>query len=66
MPSRLRPADAPAVERSVIGLCALVGGTIGSFVPELWGGSAMSLSSIVFAFVGGVAGVMFGARVSGA
>ena len=54
------------MERSVISLCALAGGTIGSFVPELWGGSAMSLGSVLFALIGGVAGVYFGARVSGA
>jgi len=50
--------------RSVIGLCALFGMTVGSFVPSLWGGSQMSLSSVAFCVVGGVAGVMLGARVS--
>jgi hypothetical protein len=50
--------------RSVIGLCAIVGSTVGSFVPELWGGSSLSLSSVVFACMGGVAGIWFGARLS--
>ena len=50
--------------RSVIGLCAFFGLTAGSFVPSLWGGSQLSLSSIAFGVVGGVAGVLFGARVS--
>ena len=63
-PARLR-ADAPAVGRSVIGFSAFVGLTVGSFVPELWGGSQLSLSSILFGAVGGVAGVWLGARVSG-
>jgi hypothetical protein len=53
------------VERRVIWLCALVGGTIGSFVPVLWGGSDMSLGSLGFGAIGGVAGVIFGARLSG-
>ena len=53
------------MERSLIGLCALVGGTVGSFVPALWGGSSLSVASVVFGLVGGIAGVWFGARVSG-
>jgi hypothetical protein len=52
------------MERRVIWLCAAVGGTIGSFVPALWGGSDMSLASIMFGLVGGVAGVMVGARLA--
>jgi hypothetical protein len=50
--------------RSVIGVCAVVGSTLGSFVPELWGASSISLASVVFAVIGGVAGVWFGARLS--
>jgi hypothetical protein len=50
--------------RSVIGLCAVVGSTVGSFVPELWGSSSMSLSSLFFAALGGLAGVWLGARLS--
>ncbi len=49
--------------RSVVGLCALVGTTVGSFVPALWGGSELSLGSLLFGAVGGIAGVWFGARV---
>jgi hypothetical protein len=51
--------------RSVIGLCAVIGSTVGSFVPALWGGSGLGLSSLLFGVAGGVAGVWFGARVSG-
>jgi hypothetical protein len=51
--------------RSAIGLCAMGGGTVGSFVPELWGGSGLGLASILFGLVGGIAGVFFGARLSG-
>ena len=46
-------------------MCAALGGTFGSFVPVLWGGSEMSLGSLAFGVVGGVAGVIFGARLSG-
>jgi hypothetical protein len=48
--------------RSAIGLCALGGMTVGGFVPELWGASAFSLSSLLFSVVGGVAGVWLGLR----
>ena len=53
------------MERSLIGLFALVGGTVGSFAPALWGGSSLSIASVVFGLLGGIAGVWFGARVSG-
>jgi hypothetical protein len=51
--------------RSVIGLCATAGLTIGSFVPELWGASSISLVSLAFGVLGGVGGVWAGARLSG-
>jgi hypothetical protein len=53
------------MERRVIGFCALMGGTVGSFVPELWGGSGFSLGSMVLGLAGGIAGVFVGARLSG-
>lgn len=50
--------------RSVIGLCATVGMTIGGELPVLWGASSFSMTSILFGVVGGVAGVWFGLRLS--
>ena len=50
--------------RSLIGLCAMVGLTIGGFVPALWGASSLGLTSLLFSGIGGVAGVWFGVRVS--
>ncbi len=50
--------------RSVVGLCAFVGLTVGGFVPELWGAGAFSLSSVAFSVLGGAAGVWFGARLA--
>ena len=50
--------------RSVIGLCAMVGMTIGGFVPEVWGASTFSLSSFAFSAAGGLAGVWLGARLA--
>jgi hypothetical protein len=48
--------------RSVIGFGGFLGMTVGSFVPELWGASSLSLASVVFGLLGGVAGVWLGAR----
>ena len=37
---------------------------VGGYVPELWGAGSFSLSSLLFGFVGGVAGVWAGVRIS--
>jgi hypothetical protein len=50
--------------RSVIGLCAGFGLLAGGYVPELWGASAFSLSSVLFGLFGGVAGIWLGVRLS--
>ena len=50
--------------RSVIGFGGFLGMTVGGFVPELWGASSLSLASVVFGLLGGVAGVWLGARVA--
>ena len=48
----------------MIGFCAIVGGTVGGFVPEIWGSSSLSLGSLVFSMLGGIAGVWVGVRVA--
>jgi hypothetical protein len=53
-----------AMGRSVIGICAGFGVFIGGFIPEVWGASTFSLSSLVFSLVGGVAGIWLGVRLS--
>ena len=50
--------------RSVIGFCAMLGATVGGFVPEIWGASSLSLGSLVFGVLGGIAGVWFGVRIA--
>jgi len=50
--------------RSVIGLCATFGTVAGGYAPSLWGGSSLSLASLVCAALGGVAGVWLGVRLS--
>jgi uncharacterized membrane protein YeaQ/YmgE (transglycosylase-associated protein family) len=48
--------------RSVIGLCGGFGTVVGGYVPELWGASGFSLTSLLFGLVGGVVGVWLGFR----
>ena len=50
--------------RSVIGLCATFGMFAGGYVPELWGSSSLSLVSLLFGALGGVAGIWLGMRLS--
>jgi hypothetical protein len=51
--------------RSVIGLCAGFGMLVGGYVPVLlWHAGDFSLSSLVFAAAGAIAGVWLGVRVS--
>jgi hypothetical protein len=50
--------------RSVIGLCATFGTLAGGYAPALWGDSGLSLTSVVCAALGGLAGVWLGVRVS--
>jgi hypothetical protein len=49
--------------RSVIGLCATVGMFVGGYLPELWGASSFSLSSVLFSALGGAAGIWLGVRL---
>lgn len=50
--------------RSVIGLCALVGSFVGGYVPTVWGASSLGVESLLFGAIGGVAGVVVGARIA--
>lgn len=50
--------------RSVIGLCGGFGMFVGGYVPELWGASSFSLSSVLFGALGAAAGIWLGVRIS--
>lgn len=50
--------------RGVIGMCAAFGGFVGGYVPVLWGANAMGGESLLFGAVGGIVGVLLGARIS--
>lgn len=42
----------------------VIGSSIGSFMPLLWGDSALSMSSIFLSAVGGIAGIWAGFKLS--
>ncbi len=50
--------------RSLVWLGLTVGSTLGSFVPELWGSSFLSFSSVIFTAIGGIAGIWVGFKIT--
>ena len=44
--------------KQMVWLGALVGSTIGSYLPSLWGASVFSFSSIILGAAGGAAGII--------
>lgn len=52
------------MNKLLIGIGMFAGSTIGSYVPALWGGSLLSLSSILFGVIGGIIGIWLGYQLS--
>ena len=48
--------------RAIILAGAIIGSTIGGFVPGLWGGSALSLGGVICSTLGGILGIWAGAK----
>ena len=42
----------------------IIGSSIGSFIPSLWGAGIFSFSSIIFGAIGAVAGIYIGFKLS--
>ena len=49
--------------RSVSGLCITMGSLAGGWLPAAWGDSGFSVTSLVFAALGGLAGLWLGLRL---
>jgi hypothetical protein len=49
--------------RSPIYMCGTMGTIVGGYLPELWGASSFSVTSMVFSLAGGFAGVWAGFRL---
>ena len=52
------------MSKGIIGLMAGVGGTVGGYLPVLFGASGFGGWSILGAFVGGIAGIWVGYKMS--
>ncbi len=48
----------------MIWLGMIVGSAVGGFLPVLWGGSELSMASIILTAVGGFAGIWLGLKLS--
>jgi len=50
--------------KSLIWIGVLVGSTLGSMVPLIWGAGMLSISSIFWSTIGGLAGIYLGFKLS--
>ncbi|MES2314989.1 MAG: hypothetical protein V4524_03605 [Patescibacteria group bacterium] len=50
--------------KTLIWIGVFIGSTVGSFIPTLWGDSALSFSSIIGSTIGGVLGIWGGFKLS--
>lgn len=49
--------------KSLIWIFMTIGGTVGAYIPLLWGGSAFSMSSVFFSGIGGIGGIWLGYKL---
>ncbi|MEH1852891.1 MAG: hypothetical protein V7L11_14780 [Nostoc sp.] len=52
------------MNKLLIGIGMFLGTTIGSYIPILWGGSLLSITSILWSVIGGIVGILIAYRVS--
>jgi len=52
------------VNKSIIWVGAIVGSTLGGFIPILWGSDFLSFSSVIFTGLGGILGIWLGYRLN--
>ena len=50
--------------KALIMILMVVGSTLGSWLPSLWGAGGLSLSSVLFGAIGGVIGIWAGFKIS--
>jgi outer membrane lipoprotein SlyB len=56
-------ADPPKVNKKVLGMCILIGSTVGGYLPTFVGQGSLSVASILGSAAGGVAGVLAARRI---
>lgn len=52
------------MNKLLIGIGMFAGSTMGSYIPVLWGGGLLSLTSIFLGVVGGIIGILLGYQLS--
>lgn len=52
------------MNKLLIGIGMFLGTTIGSYIPILWGGSLLSITSILWSVIGGIVGILIAYRIS--
>jgi len=52
------------MNKLLIGIGMFAGSTMGSYIPVLWGGSLLSLTSIFLGVVGGILGILLGYQLA--
>ena len=50
--------------KTLVTIGMVIGSLAGGYLPVLWGGSALSFSSIIFSGIGGILGVYLGYKLS--
>ncbi len=50
--------------KTLVWIGVLVGSTVGSFIPTLWGAGMFSFSSIIFSSLGAILGIYVGFKMS--
>jgi hypothetical protein len=50
-------------QKQLIWILTIVGSTLGSFIPLLWGDGAFSGAGIVFSAIGAIAGIYLGYKL---
>jgi hypothetical protein len=57
-------ADESLVDRRVVWIFVVVGSTIGSLAPMVWGGSTLGVASLALGCLGGIAGLWCAAKLT--
>jgi hypothetical protein len=52
------------MNKLLIGIGMFAGSTMGSYIPVLWGGSLLSLTSILLGVIGGIIGIVLGYQLA--
>ena len=50
--------------KSLIWIGVFVGGTVGGYIPALWGDNFLSFSSVILSTIGGLVGIWAGWKLS--